>query len=284
MRIKVSGTIIPNDYAWLYDWFGEEYFCPAKLENAMQEADPEDREMILEINSPGGYVFAGFEVFSILRHLQLNMDYRVEAHVTALAASAATTIMSACDTVLLSPVAQVMIHLPMTVTEGNRFDHRDSISVLKSLEESILNGYEMKSRGKATREQLRAAMEKSTWMPAQEAISLGLADGILGDEEAIITAVDLGAIASRVVNSLQEGFDLSYEEMLARYEKGVLDGVLEQHPLHPVTGQKNDQEEPFLPDGHMDADLELGIYRKVRWDEGWQQKARLEIERERFRQ
>lgn len=270
MKVKVSGPIITNDIAWLYDWFGEEYFCPATLEAAVQEADPEDREVILEINSPGGYVFAGFETYSILQELQRS-GYRVEAHVTALAASAASTIMCACDTVLLSPVAQVMIHLPMTVTEGNRYDHRDSIAVLKSLEESILNGYEKKSRGKASREQLRAAMEKSAWMPAQEAISLGLADGILGDEEMIITAVDIGAIASRVVNSLQEGYGLSFEEMLARYEEGVRSGQMEAHPQHPVAMQGPEQDLTALCGGEEEQQ-----------DRSWQAEARLALERQRF--
>ena len=282
MKVKINGEIIPNEYAWIYDYFGVDHFCPALLEAALDEADPEDRELVLEINSPGGYVFAGFETYSRLQQLQRE-GWTVEAHVMALAASAATTIMSACRTVLCSPVAQIMIHLPIMDTVGNRMDHRDSIDILKSLEESILNGYEMKSNGKATREQLQRAMEKSTWMPAQQAIELGLVDGILGDNGSmLVTYVDVGKLAGSVVNSLQEGFDLSYEEMLARYEKGVLDGVLEQHPLHPVTGQKNDQEEPFLPDGYMDEDLEMKIRRKVRWDEGWQDKARLEIERQRF--
>ena len=253
MKVKINGEIIPNEYAWIYDFFGVDHFCPALLEAALDEADPEDRELILEINSPGGYVFAGFETYSRLQQLQRE-GWAVEAHVMALAASAATTIMSACRTVLCSPVAQIMIHLPIMDTVGNRMDHRDSIDILKSLEESILNGYEMKSNGKATR----------------------------GNSSMLVTYVDVGKLAGSVVNSLQEGFDLSYEEMLARYEKGVLDGVLEQHPLHPVARPEKDQEEPFLPEGYEDEDLELKLHRKVRWDEGWQNKARLEIERQRF--
>ncbi len=216
MKVKVNGEIVPNEYSWLYDWFGEAYFCPAMLEAALQDADPEDREIILEINSPGGYVFAGFETYSRLQQLQRE-GWTVEAHVIALAASAATTIMSACRTVLCSPVAQIMIHLPIMGTVGNRIEHRDSIEILKSLEESILNGYEMKSNGKATREQLQRAMEKSTWMPAQDAMELGLVDGILGaDESMTVTFVDIGKLAGSVVNSLQEGFDQSFEEMLQR--------------------------------------------------------------------
>ena len=283
MKVKVNGEIIPNEYSWLYDRFGETYFCPALLEAALQDADPEDREIILEINSPGGYVFAGFETYSRLQQLQRE-GWTVEAHVIALAASAATTIMSACRTVLCSPVAQIMIHLPIMGTVGNRIEHRDSIEILKSLEESILNGYEMKSNGKATREQLQRAMEKSTWMPAQDAMELGLVDGILGaDESMTVTFVDIGKLAGSVVNSLQEGFDQSFEEMLQRYEEGVISGQILPHPQHPVSTKKaapvkNDEE---IADAVSEAITKV----MEEYNESWQGKAaaRLQIELERFR-
>ena len=271
MKIRVSGEIIPNDYAWLYDYFEIDYFSPGKLVEALNAADPADRELIVEINSPGGYVFSGFEIYSELRTLQ-EQGWNVEAHVLALAASAATTIMAACNTVLCSPVAQVMIHLPITVTEGNRLDHRESIDVLRSLEESILNGYVIKSGGKADREKLRKAMEKSTWMPAQQAIELGLADGILGDEEqTIITAVDIGALAGTVVNSLQAGFGQNFEDLMARYEAGVKEGTLEADPMHPVIRLEEKPTEIFGPVDEVDPS-----------EPGWQAQAWIELERQRF--
>lgn len=263
MRLKVTGEIIPNDYAWVYDFFGEEYFAPLTLDNALRDADPEDRELILEINSPGGFVFAGFETYSALQQLRAE-GWHVQAEVTALAASAATTIMSACETVLCSPVAQIMIHLPAAVTAGNRFDHRDSIEVLKSLEESILNGYMAKVNGKSTREQLRRAMEKETWMPAQEAIDLGLADGILGDgAEIIFTAADIAALAGQFVNSIQNDFGMSYEAMLERYENGVRLDLFSPDPMHPVAGIRPKAEEGPAPDS-------------------WRLQARIDLEKERY--
>lgn len=271
MRLKVTGEIIPNDYAWLYDFFEVEYFAPRTLANALKEADPEDRELTLEINSPGGFVLAGFETYSELQKLRAQ-GWTVRAEVTALAASAATTIMVACETVLCSPVAQIMIHLPSTITAGNRNDHRDSIDVLKSLEESILNGYVLKANGKSSREQLRRAMEKSTWMPAQEAIDLGLADGILGDGgEVILTAVDIAALTGKVVNSLLDGFEMSYEELLYRYENGVRSGQLEPDPLHPVLDP-----EAGTPDLGPKDEVDPAI-------PGWQMQAWLDIERQRYR-
>lgn len=276
MKIRVSGEIIPNDYAWIYDLFEVDYFSPGKLADALKEADPADRELIVEINSPGGYVFSGFEIYSELRNLQAQ-GWHVEAHVIALAASAATTIMAACDTVLCSPVAQIMVHLPMTITEGNRYDHRESIDVLKSLEESILNGYVMKSAGKADRERLRKAMEKSTWMPAQEAIGLGLVDGILGDpEEVLMVAVDVGALAGQVVNSLQAGMGQTFEDLMARYEAGVRNGTLQADPLHPIAKATAPAEvlegiTNFEPEPAPDPS-----------NPGWQMQAWIDLERQRY--
>ena len=265
MKVKITGEIIPNEYAWIYDFFGEPYFCPIVLENAVSAAEEDDRELILVINSPGGDVWSGFETYSRLRQLQTE-GWHVEAHVTALAASAATTIMSACDTVLCSPVGQIMIHLPSCVTGGDKHDHEESIAFLNSIEESILNGYMVKSAGKADRDQLRAAMEAETWMPVQQAIDLGLVDGILGDvQNMTLTVVDLSALAGKVVNSLQEGLGLRYEALLARYEQGVQNGSLTEDPHHPV---RNAQPEPAEPEPETNS---------------WEEWAELELELERQR-
>ena len=281
MRIRVSGEIIPNDYAWIYDFFAEEYFSPAKFAEALDLADPDDRELIVEINSPGGYVFSGFEIYSEIRKLQAQ-GWHVEAHVIALAASAATTIMVACDTVLCSPVGQVMIHLPMTTTSGNRDDHRESIDVLKSLEDSILNGYMIKSGGKASREQLRKAMEKSTWMPAQQAMDLGLVDGILGDgEELVLTGFSIGEMAGKVVNSLQDGLGQSFEDLMARYEAGVKKGYFLQDPKHPVL---DTDANALLAFESWNSTSALGAVEDVDPSTpGWQAQAWLDIERQRYR-
>lgn len=276
MRVKVTGEIIPDEHAWIYDFFGVPYFAPLSLNEAILGADPDDRELILEINSPGGFVIAGFEIYSEIRKLR-SLGWTTRAEITALAASAATTIMVACENVLCSPVAQVMIHLPMMTADGNRIDFGEDIEVLKSLEESILNGYEIKSAGKATRTRLRHAMEASTWMPAQKAIDLGLVDGIIGDgSEVIFSAVDLAALAGQVVNSLQSGFGMSYAELLDRYEHGVQDGSLQPDPLHPVTCTAKTRAE----------DADPNLWRKDEVDPsnpGWQMQAWIEIERERYR-
>lgn len=56
-RVKVKGTIVPNDDKWIYDWFGIEAVCPLDIERAIAEAKGE--MLSVEVNSGGGDVFAG---------------------------------------------------------------------------------------------------------------------------------------------------------------------------------------------------------------------------------
>lgn len=172
-RLTLNGIVAADDDLWLYDLFGYSAFSPRTVREAI-DADTEG-ELVLEINSGGGSVFAGFEIFSLLR----NAKCRTVAEVQSLAASAASTIISGCSTVRMSPVAQVMLHLPSLTTEGNQADHRDSIRLLNSITGSILNGYESKCGGKTTRDKLETLMKNETWLTADEAVELGLADEII---------------------------------------------------------------------------------------------------------
>ena len=174
MRIPINGHIVADDDAGIYRFFGFTVTSPADVRNALDQA-PAGEDVILEINSGGGSVFAGFEIYSALRASARN----TLAEVQSLAASAASTIMIGCRKVLLSPVAQVMIHNPACCTEGDEAAHRDSLGILASIKESILNGYELRCGAHCDREKLRSMMDDSTWLSAQEAVDLGLADGIL---------------------------------------------------------------------------------------------------------
>ena len=191
MRVTLNGTIVCDEYASLYRRYGFVVISPSDVRNAIRDC-PEGEDLILEVNSSGGSVFAGFEMYTVLR----GAEVRTVAEIQSLAASAASTMMLGCDEVLISPVAQIMMHNPSIWTEGNQQAHRDSIHVLDSITESILNGYEAKSKGKKSRDELRQMMASSTWLPAHEALSAGLVDGILyGDElipENIVNAVGNG--------------------------------------------------------------------------------------------
>lgn len=277
MKVSVIGPIVSDDMSWVYQFFKIEHFCPQMLRQAL--AAPEnaaEHDLTLEINSPGGSVWAGFDVYSLLQGLQLE-GWNVEAHVTAMAASAASTIMAACRTVLLSPVAQVMIHDPSTSTYGNIRDHSESLGALRSIKESIINGYLAKCRGKTNRGKFRQLMEDSTWMPAQQAIDLGLADGYIGGEETV-SGTDL--VLSAVNSAADEN---SYAALLDRYVAGVRNGTLQEDPEHPIVAVSS-EDAPVnpQPDNVSSMDTAGNVSSMdTSPDARWQMQARIELERQR---
>lgn len=178
MRMILNGYVVSDDDAWIYRLFGFTVFCPKDLRAAIKQATEAGEELTLEINSGGGSVWSGFEMYSILAAAKCH----TVAEVQSLSGSATSILMLGADEINLSPVAQVMIHLPSTMTEGDRYDHFDSIAVLDSITESCVNAYLLRSGGKMTRDEIRTKMTATTWLTAQDAVAAGLADHIIGDD------------------------------------------------------------------------------------------------------
>ena len=172
--------IVPDDDAGLYRYFGYGVACPNDIRNALAE-NRKDEELVIEINSGGGSVYAGFEMYSLIH--TANVPTRVE--VQSLAGSAASVIMAAADTVAISPVGQVMIHLPTTTTWGNQIEHKQSTQMLEAVTSSILSAYENKCKGKITRDRLRKMMDNETFITANEALEYGLVDEIIGENNTV---------------------------------------------------------------------------------------------------
>jgi len=116
MKISVRGPIISNDDKWIYDYFDIESTTPKMVSDAIEKANGEELEV--EINSGGGSVFAGSEIYTALKAYKGN----VVTKVVGLAASAASVIAVAGKKVLMSPTAQLMIHNVSAYVGG---DYRD---------------------------------------------------------------------------------------------------------------------------------------------------------------
>lgn len=191
MRMQLNGYIVADEDAELYRFFGYKVTSPADIRKAVAE-NPSGETLTVEINNSGGNMWAGFEMYSVLRAAPCE----TEAEIQSLSASAASIAMLGCKRVKATPVAQVMIHNPAIIAEGNQYDHQKTADVLVSFAQSILNAYELKCQGKRTRAELEAMMDAETWLPAQEAVEAGLVDEIIGGA---------GLIPSQVVNAVGGG-------------------------------------------------------------------------------
>jgi ATP-dependent Clp protease protease subunit len=134
---------------------------------------PKGSELRLRINSPGGDVFDGMAIYNLLASSQL----RITTYIDGIAASIASIIALAGDTVLSGDGAVYMIHEPWTITVGNRDEHKETIKLLTTVNENGADLYTKNS--KSTKEQILKWLSAETYMTAQEAIDRGFADAFI---------------------------------------------------------------------------------------------------------
>ena len=163
MEIDVRGDIIGNDDKWIYDWLEWDSTCPDDVKSALQTM-PAGEKLIVNINSGGGSVMAGQEIYSLLHGRK-----DVEIHIQSLAGSAASVIAMAGTKVLMSPVSMLMIHNPATIAFGDKAEMQKAIHMLAEVKESIMNAYEIKTG--LNRAKLSSMMDAETWMNAHKAVS-----------------------------------------------------------------------------------------------------------------
>lgn len=102
---------------------------------------------------------------------------KVTVKIDGIAASAASVIAMAGDTVLVSPVSMLMIHNPATIVWGDHAEMQKAIDMLSEVKESIINAYVLKTG--LSRARLSHLMDAETWMDANKAVELGFADDIM---------------------------------------------------------------------------------------------------------
>jgi ATP-dependent Clp endopeptidase proteolytic subunit ClpP len=175
MDIYVNGTIVDSDDAWIYDLFGIENVSPTKIKDALKEADGNDVDIF--INSGGGSVFAGSEIYSMIQRYKGN----VTIHVTGLAASAASVIACA-GKCLMAPTAQMMVHNVSSYGSGDYKNFDKMSEILKKANEAIAAAYVQKS-GMSMQDALEL-MDVETWLTAKDALEYGLIDGIEENQNA----------------------------------------------------------------------------------------------------
>lgn len=180
-KIDIKGDIASDDLVAFYDFFGMKCTYPKMVQEAIE--NDKDEEITLNIASNGGDVFAASEIYTMLKA----SGKRIVVNVQGLAASAASVISMAGDTVRISPTAQIMIHKASTGIRGNSDDLEHQSAVLSSIDESIALAYEMKTGLKQT--ELLDLMAKETWLNAKTAVDKGFADEIMfsNDEEVVVT-------------------------------------------------------------------------------------------------
>ena len=174
--IDVKGQVVPSGNEWIYEWYGIQATSPKQVIRALKNANGEP--VTIKINSGGGDVFAGCEIYNELK----NYSGEVSIEIHGLCASIASVIAMAgkCK---MSPLAEIMIHNVSTNTSGDYRDMEHTAEVLKKANKTIANAYVLKTGMKA--EEVYKLMDKETWFTADEALEIGLIDEILYSDEKV---------------------------------------------------------------------------------------------------
>lgn len=189
--IEIKGVIVMNDYKEVYDWFGIECTSPTDVINQLST---DDSPVEIIINSGGGHVDAGNEIYARLKAYK----GEVTTKTYSTAASAASIIAMAGDKVEISPTAQFMIHNVSGMSDGDFRAHAHEAKVLEGYNKAIANAYTIKT-GKSEEEILQM-MNDETWLNAQRAVENGFADSILFENKTQFVASNYALLSNDVIS------------------------------------------------------------------------------------
>lgn len=146
-----------------------------------------NEEITMFINSPGGSVY---QMFSILDTMKI-IKSPVRTVVMGIAASAAACLASAGKTRLITPTAQIMIHEVSAGAFGSATEMRETVEQITKQQE-IMIGVLSKNTNKSV-EAIKETINKTNkYFTAQEAISFGLVDRVINEQEAQVLKLSEG--------------------------------------------------------------------------------------------
>lgn len=179
MKLNLSGELIPSDWAEDYRRWGYQsgFYCPDDVRKAIEGLEPGE-ELLLEVNSIGGSVFAGNEIYALLESCR----NPTRAVIQSMAASAASYMIMPCDRIEIHLPAQLMIHRASTIAWGNAEDLQQAQQMLDTTDNSILDTYCRRCGDRCSREELETMMENETYIGSADALRYGFVDSIVGGE------------------------------------------------------------------------------------------------------
>lgn len=162
-------------------WWGDEV-TPKEFKSDLDELGEIDT-LNIYINSPGGDVFAGQTIYSILKRHKAHKN----VYIDGLAASIASVIAMAGNTIFMPKNAMMMIHNPWTIGMGNAKDFRKLAEDLDKIRESLIAAYEGHSA--LTRDEIIEIMDSETWLTATECEEYGFCD-VVEEEKTLAASID----------------------------------------------------------------------------------------------
>lgn len=217
-RNKTIWNIVKNDdknaELMLYGDIAESFWGDTISAKEVTEylADLDVENINVYINSNGGVVDTAIAINNALRRHKA----KVTVNIDGIAASAATLITCAGDTVKMPKNALFMVHNPLTIAMGDSDEMRKQADMLEKYKNSILETYLQKVN--IDKEKLSELMDNETWLSAEEALEYGFIDEII--ENADIQVVENKVISNNMVFNMAEFKNFNVNKNMKNNGKG----------------------------------------------------------------
>lgn len=132
----------------------------------------------VEINSPGGDVFAGLAIYNALKM----SGKEIHVKVMGVAASAASLIAMSGDKIIMPKNTFMMVHNPWSFAIGNADELRETADTLDKIGTSLQGVYVAKTG--QSEDKIKELLSKDTWLTADESLELGFATEVVDDVKA----------------------------------------------------------------------------------------------------
>lgn len=196
-------------------------------------AIPQNAEITLSINSPGGEVFDGLAIY----HTIARDSARVTARIEGWAASAASFIAMAAGKIVMPENAWLMIHNPATGAWGESSDLRSAADLLEKLEQTLVSVYNKRTGLDA--DEITQMLNSETWMNGADALEKGFVDEV---ED----AVSMVACASKPAADRLRSISANIPESVR--------ASLEEKPPEDLPGNEGDQGDETAGDEQLPTD------------------------------
>ena len=216
---------LANDVADLYlyieiaSWGAGGYAHSAKSFKEELDDLGEIKVLNVYINSPGGDVFEGITIYNMLKRHKAH----VNVYVDGLAASIASVIAMAGDTIIMPSNSMMMVHYPWTWGSGNAKDFKKLADDLDKIGESVIESYLNKVGDKTDKDTIVDLLDKETWLTAQECLDYGLCNEVV-EEKQIAASVNTD-ILSRYKNTPKNLFKVAEKPVLDEETKLFIDRI-----------------------------------------------------------
>lgn len=186
-QIKVHGPIVSDEDKWIYDWFEMDCTTPGSFIGELAEADGDD--VVVLINSTGGYVNQAAEIYEAIRSYKGNITGKVIGQACSCASFIACAMY--CE---ISPIGSIFIHNCSGGAEGDYRAMQEAKDSLVQVNDNIILAYQEKTG--MSKEQLQRMMDKNTTLSAREAVQYGFVDKISENSNYDSKVDDKGMVAA----------------------------------------------------------------------------------------